>query len=503
MKLITDLMSHQEKAVKKLRKIKVGALFMEQGTGKTRTAIELINIRLLKGRINHVIWLCPCSVKENLRRDIIKHTGTDQKGFITICGIETLSTSARWNNKLLDIAERYSCYFIVDESSKVKNFNAKRTKNIIRLSELCKYRLILNGTPVTRNEVDLFSQMYILDWRILGYKSMWSFAANHMELDEYGKFRRCLNVDYLTDKIAPYAYQVCKDECLDLPEKTYEIVYYNLTDEQDEHYEEIKNIFLSNVDEFDETTIYRLLTALQLVISGKRIEAIIEKEISYTKETEFVPSLEIVTERIKKIKKEEFFSDKYDNPRIEILLDIVKNINSKCIIFAKYTDEIETIIDILNENGYSAAGFYGKMNLKKRQDNIDRFINDVQFLVANKTCAGYGLNLQFCSYVIFYSNDFDYGTRAQAEDRVHRIGQNKNVHIIDICANNKIDERILKSLSNKENLAESIKSEIEGKKDIKEALDSWLSVRSNYNGKRYSRRMKALDKRDLLEENIN
>jgi len=471
--LITKLMSHQEKAVNKLRKIKVGALFMEQGTGKTRTAL----------------WLCPCSVKENLRRDIIKHAGTDLEGFITICGIETLSTSTKWNNKLLDIIERHSCYLIVDESSKVKNFNAKRTRNIIRLSELCKYRLILNGTPVTRNEVDLFSQMYILDWRILGYKSMWSFSSNHIELDEYGKFRRCLNVSYLTDKIAPYAYQICKDQCLDLPPKTYETVYYSLTEKQEVHYEEVKDIFLSEVDEFNETTIYRLLTALQLVISGKKIKTIVSEDNQNV--------------GIKKLEKEEFFNNKYDNPRIQILLNTIQNIDSKCIIFAKYTDEIETILDILDENGYSAAGFYGKMNSKKRQNSIDKFMKDIQFLVANKTCAGYGLNLQFCSYIIFYSNDFDYGTRAQAEDRIHRIGQNQNVHIIDICANNKIDERILKSLANKENLAEAIKAEIEDKKDIKEALNSCLSIRSTYTRKRHSRQMKALDKSDLIEENIN
>lgn len=101
---------------------------MEQGTGKTRTALELINIRLNKGRIDHVIWLCPCSVKETLRRDIIKHTGDEQSDLITICGIETLSTSIKWNSYLLEIANNKSCYLIVDESSKTKNHRAKELK---------------------------------------------------------------------------------------------------------------------------------------------------------------------------------------------------------------------------------------------------------------------------------------------------------------------------------------------------------------------------------------
>jgi len=82
MEFLTTLKEHQKKAVEKLKKIKVNALFMEMGTGKTRTMLEIINIKLNKGKISHVIWLCPCAVKENLRRDIIKHTGNEQKDLI-------------------------------------------------------------------------------------------------------------------------------------------------------------------------------------------------------------------------------------------------------------------------------------------------------------------------------------------------------------------------------------------------------------------------------------
>ena len=107
MRLITEMYSHQIKAVEKLKRIKIGAAYMEMGTGKTRVALELINIRLQKDRIDHVIWLCPCSVKENLKRDIIKHTGEEQE-CITICGIETLSSSIKANSYLLDLVKNKS-----------------------------------------------------------------------------------------------------------------------------------------------------------------------------------------------------------------------------------------------------------------------------------------------------------------------------------------------------------------------------------------------------------
>lgn len=458
--LKTKLYAHQRKAVEKLRHVKVGALYMEQGTGKTRTALELISIRLCASKISHVLWLCPCSVKENLRRDLEKHSDDAP---VEICGIETLSSSYRENARLLRLVKSQKVYLIVDESNLVKNPQAYRTKNIIKISEYCKYKLILNGTPIGKNEKDLFAQWYVLDWRILGYSSFWSFAANHLEYDKDipGKIVRCLNVDYLVRKMSPYTYQVKKSECLDLPPKTYSTKYYYLSDEQETEYDCVKEMFLSNVDEFKPETIYRLLTALQLVLSGRQI-------VSKLKD---------------KIKSVSIFKNPLINPRIECLLDLL-NPDEKTIIFCKFSDEIETITQIINDkygNG-SAVSFYGFLSQKQRQNSLDSFRNASSFLVANKVCAGYGLNLQFCSYVIYYSNDFDFATRCQSEDRVHRIGQTNNVHIIDICAANKLDERILSSLRNKESLANSFKNQIDKYKD-KKSLGRWLDGEDNTGAK--------------------
>lgn len=458
MNLTTDLYEHQKRCVEKLRKIKIGALYMEMGTGKTRTTLELIKLRLDAGKINHVLWLCPCSVKESLRRDLLKHT--DDISMITICGIETLSSSIKVNLELLELVKSKNCYLIVDESNLVKNQRAYRTKNIIRLSEFCTYKLILNGTPISRNEADLYAQWYILDWRILGYKSYWSFAANHIQYDEAvrGKIVKCLNVNYLVKKIAPYSYQVKKDECIDLPPKTYEIDYYELTQEQEKCYSNVADKLMFSVDEFKPYTIYKLFTALQNVISGYNVE--IDKNLNMIKSP--------------------MFKNPKDNPRIKTLLDILKQIDGKILIFCKYTQEIKDICEVLEDE---AVPFYGELNQKERNKNLELFKNDKQYLVANKTCAGYGLNLQFCNYVIYYSNDWDYATRAQSEDRVHRIGQNKNVHYIDICADDTLDKRILKCLSRKERLVDNFKDGIEEEKDNKVSYIERFIYKKNYKGK--------------------
>lgn len=476
MQLNTSLYEHQIKAVDKLSNVKVGALYMEMGTGKTRTALELIKKRLDEGKVNHVLWLCPCSVKESLKRDIKKHASGDLSMF-TICGIETLSSSIRANIALLELVEQKSVYLIVDESNLVKNHKAKRTQNIIRLSESCKYKLILNGTPISKCEKDLFAQWYILDWRILGYRSFWSFAANHLEYDERvkGKIVRCLNVDYLVRKIAPYTYQVKKSECLDLPDKTYSNYYYSMTKEQLEHYDYVAEQLLFEVDELEPHTIYRLFSGLESVISGFRVKV------------------------GDKLTRKPLFKNPMDNPRMQTLFEILDNLDEKVIIFCKYTKEILDIVEIAN-NRYgegSAVAFCGELNQKKRQVNILEFKDSAKFFVANKICAGYGLDLQFCSYVIYYSNDWDYATRGQSEDRVHRIGQDKNVHIVDICASNTLDERIIKCLNRKEDLVASFKKELDRQKD-NNFVDAFIYRRS-YDGVKYAKKSEIKEIDDLKE----
>lgn len=447
--------NHQVNAVEKLVRLKVGALYMEMGTGKTRTALELILRRYNKGKVNHIIWLCPFSIKRSIEREIQKHIGKDLSMF-TICGIETLSSSIKANVNLLQLAKEKKCFLIVDESNLVKNHRAKRTKNIIRLAQYCPYRLILNGMPISRTEADLYAQWYILDWRILGYQSFWSFAQNHVDWDERtrGRIKNIFNVDYLTRKIAPYTYQVTKSECLDLPRKTYGKVYYNLTDEQWVHYNNVANTLLFEIDEMRPETIYRLFTGLQNVISGLWVDP--------TKEPFVIKN---------------FFHHPEENPRIQALMNKLEGVTEKVIIFCRYTHEINHIVTVLNKR-YGpgvAVPFNGEVKHKQRELNLQAFESSAQFFVANKTCAGYGLNLQFCSFVVYYNNDWDYATRSQSEDRVHRIGQQNNVHIIDLCADGTLDERILKCLSRKESLVYSFQRQIESMKnrDIT-AMKEWI-----------------------------
>jgi SNF2 family DNA or RNA helicase len=458
MKIKTDLFEYQRAAVDKLSRLRVGALYMEMGTGKTRVALELVSRRLDAGKVDMVIWLCPCSVKNSLRDDLDKHA-EEWQNQITICGIETLSTSVRAYKELYGPTHEKRCFIIVDESNLVKNPFALRSIHITNIASRCPYRLILNGTPISRNEADLFSQWYLLDPRILGYKSYYSFAANHLEYDDNThRVRRVLNVDYLTEKISPYSVQLKKSDVIKLPAKRTTTRKFYLTQRQWEHYYAVADEFLSSAvldTDMGSVAIYRALTALAEVVAGRKIISPATKPIQH------VP----------------FFLNPLDNPRVDALLGVIGHDlkpDEQCIIWCKYAHDIENVCYALRELGESYATFYGELSLKKRQAELERFRNGVRFLVANKTCAGYGLNLQFCHKAIYYTNDWDWATRAQSEDRIHRIGQQHEVLLIDIYSDAAIDSRILNCLYRKESIAEQFKLRIKSN-NAKE----WLTAKGD------------------------
>ncbi len=456
MRLKNPLLDYQQCAVDKLKKLKVGALFMEQGTGKTITALELCRLRLEAGKVDHILWLCPCSTKQSVKEEIQKQAPPRLRHAVTLCGIETLSRSIRVNDYLLLLTERFRCYLVVDESLLVKNPYTYRSQNVERLSSRCRYKLILNGMPISRNEADLYAQFRILDWRILGYQSYWSFAANHLEWRDGGPVRgKCRNTDYLARKIAPYTVQFLKRDCLALPDKHYDVSYFQLTDGQREHYNEVADALLFRIDEMHPETIYRLFTGLQAVTSGLRVD--------------FCPD----DNGYQHIVTSPFFPNPGENPRLAKVLSHIAAMesaredggkdNGKFILFCNYTYEIDSLCLLLAKLYGDAAvvRFDGSFRPEKRMQELGRFQEGARFLVANRECAGYSLNLQFCHRIIYCSNSWDLATRIQSEDRIHRLGQRSPISIRDICAVDTLDERILSSLHRKARLLESFRQDIQ------------------------------------------
>jgi SNF2 family DNA or RNA helicase len=467
----TTMMEHQKQAVEKLRKVKVSAIYADMGTGKTRMALELAIRRIRAGKVDCVLWCCPVSVKQTIANEVEKHTDcsyemlqpkqTPGPADIYIAGIESLSSSISLNARMIELVESRRCFVVCDESSLIKNHRANRTLAMWRLGERSDYKLILNGTPVSNNEQDLFAQWYFLDHRILGYTSYYSFQANHLEMDpdHPGRVIRAHNVDLLVRKMQPYVYQIRKDECLDLPPKNYSTRWYKMSTRQRWCYDDTKSELLLNVEfaDWESYAIFRLFSGLQKVVGGLTLD---NKHI---------------------------FRDPKNNPRVKLLLETIDDIpdDAKVIIWCKYTHEIESLADVLSE--YGVAKLYGELTPSQRNEELERFRKTDRFLVANKRCGSFGLNLQFCNYAIYYDNDFSWETRQQSEDRIHRVGQNKNCHIIDVVCEESIDTRIQSCLEDKGSLIDSFRKTIDAMKD-KETLARWIDGAEDIPGAKRVRR---------------
>lgn len=467
----TALMPHQVLAVAKMLPSKVGALFMDLGTGKTRTTIEIAKIR--HNKYDRLFWFCPVSLKETIYQEWRKHTdlpaqlikawddkvsneNLPERALVHIVGIESMSSSARVVLAYQALVTEKS-FVIVDESSYIKGHNSMRTERITALSAIAKYRLILTGTPFTQGAVDLYAQMSFLSKKILGYSSFYSFAANHLEYEEKkddmgrkvrtGRIVRVHNTEYLAAKIAPYVYQVSKDECLDLPDKLYETRYFSMTDEQWERYSQAKREILLELEyeDWNSVAIFQLFTALQSIVCG-----FWTRTVPDTKAKEFIT---------------------FAHKRVDLLVHTIASIadTEQIIIWSKYRYAIEEIKKSIEQhygnNAYSE--FHGGIAQSKRNNELEQWKSGgTRFLIATQSAGGHGLTLNNAAYSIFYADSYKYSEREQSESRNHRIGQARRPTYISLCCENSIDERIATALYRKENaLAEFQRSVNRYRKD--------------------------------------
>lgn len=467
----TELLPYQFDAVAKVLPARVNALFMDMGTGKTRTTIELVRIRHKK--IDKVVWCCPKALMTTVFYELLKHTNCTAEEDIYvfdrrttqrriprdrawyIVAIESLSSSRRVTLALNSIITEDS-YVIMDESSYIKGHSALRTQRITLMAERCRYRTILTGTAISQGIVDLYAQMAFLSPKILDYKTFSTFAANHLEYSDAfpGMIVRSHNIPFLAEKIKPYVYQCRKEECLELPEKLFSRRCLQLSDEQRVAYETAKDEYAEKMNEILDrgdthklsVLIFALFTALQSIICGFWNHR--NKEGKMVFET-------------------------LENYRPDMAMNVLRSIpdkEAKVIIWCKYHYALKELNDrICAEFGAGkVAQFHGKVPVARRVAEQERFENRARFLLATQGCGGHGLNLQFCHYQLFYANSFKYSERLQAEDRCHRHGQEYPVTYIDLHTLGTIDDKIGDALDTKGNALQSFRTQIEKvKKDKK------------------------------------
>lgn len=395
------LTENQKQAFEKFKRLKVGALFMKQGTGKTKVALELIKTT----DIDLVLFFCPFSTKNNLQNEINKWTlDIDYK----IIGYETLSSSDKTYVELLEEIEDKKLFIVADESIFIKNDDTKRYKRLMSIAKMSDYRLILNGTPLTKNEWDIYNQMNFLSDKIIGMSKQ-EFLNVFFKKISYKKAGKApkefyklsdVNIDYLHKLIAPYIF-----EC----------------DFQFDKNEEIKHI--------------------RILASGEAQESYNRKK---QKLLNFISKGESIIDQFQNLA----YSCFNDEKRHVEIAKHIKN-KSQIIVFCTLVSEAINVASRLN-----CYLITGDTPLSERSKIIEKFKNDNKALVMTLGTGAYGLNLQFCNKVAFSSITFDYAKTEQAISRIKRIGQENDIEYIYFTSNLGIFNMIFENNEKKRSLKE-------------------------------------------------
>ena len=467
-KFKTKPYAHQMTALEKSWNKETYAYFMEMGTGKTKVLIDNAAMLYDKGKIDGVLIIAPKGViktwyEQELPTHLPDHienvsilwqaniTKTQKEKLdslfepeellhILIMNVEAFSTT-----KGTEFAHKYiSCHntlMVIDESTTIKNPSAKRTKNILKLSTETKYRRIMTGSPVTKNPLDLYSQCEFLDPWLLDFTSYYAFRNRYAEMKTLNVRGRSIqivdkfkNLGELSDQLKEFSYRVLKEDCLDLPEKNWTKRQITLTPDQRKLYIQMKQTALAHLNgkvTSTVTVLTQLMRLHQITCGHFTADDGTTQEIA--------------------------------NNRISELMNVLDEIEGKAIIWANYQHDITNIIkEVVKVHGPgSIVDYYGLTPQDERQNNIRKFQNDdkCRFIVGTPATGGYGITLTAANTVIYFSNGYDLEKRLQSEDRAHRIGQKKNVTYVDIIAEDTVDEKIVKALRDKINIASQVLGE--------------------------------------------
>jgi SNF2 family DNA or RNA helicase len=459
---------HQQDAFNRLWGIKTGALFAGIGTGKTKIAVDLTNVRRVAGLTDSVLVLCPKSVRKSWEREIGVHSQNPgkvhllkqtakrqhdlfvaQKGEFRwyVVSIESLSTG-----RALDMAREFllSCEkpsIVCDESHLIKNPSAGRTKAAQQLASACEFRLIMTGSPIANHVLDLYAQFEFLDSDIIGVRNYYDFRARYAVMGGYENrqivgFR---NVPELMEMLKPYTIEIRKEDVLDLPDVVYERRDIDLTTKQRKIYDTLKRDF--GVEQVTVKSTIELMLRLQQVAGGF-----------------------LAYESADDMGRAKWDVEKIDTfPKIKEILELADELTDRSfIVWCRFRSEIDEVAAALSEKGETVV-LHGDINEEGRDAAVQAYrTGAARFLVANAATGGIGINglQEQPGVMLFYSSSFSSVEREQAIGRVNRSGQVAPLTVVDLVAEGTVDEAVLAALSHKQDVAEYVKSCIGNRESI-------------------------------------
>lgn len=438
-------------------------LLFEMGCGKTLTAIAVMGALYMRKNISKVLIVAPTSVCSVWPKELAEYAdfpfavslmlGDKQKRLEAIKCLENIPSDNLKvavinyesthrdgiNDALSDFAPDL---IIADESQRIKSHSAAQSKAMHKLGDNAKYKLILSGTPVQNNVIDLYSQYRFMDPSVFG-KNFYGFRSKYCRMGGYGNHQIIgyRDIDDLTRREHSVAYRVTKDECLDLPEQTFINRYVEFDASERRIYNELKLSGLAELESGESITAPTVLTKLlrlQQLTGG-----FLQTDGSDRPKKANCAKLEALE---------------------EIVDDYVIEGGKKLVVFARFLSEIKAIEEMLSRKKLQYGCIYGDVPISERGAIVEDFQkNDAtKIFIAQLQTAGLGITLHAASAAVFYSIDFNYANYTQATARIHRIGQKNKCTYIHLLVSNTIDDKVLDAIKRKDDIAKTV-------------VDSWRS----------------------------
>jgi SNF2 family DNA or RNA helicase len=443
----TEPFTHQRAATAFAASMDVGALFMEMGTGKTKSIIDALAIHYGAERLSAVLVICPLTVlrvwEEQLSIHcpveysvVLNHKLSDKEYKLfsaagvglrfMVVGVQSIIHSAgKFAEKFL--LEHPNSAVVVDESHTIKNFDAMRTKRVIELGQMARFRYILTGTPIANNIQDLYSQFQFLDEDIIGSGSFWNFRDRYCVMGGY-EGRQVVgyqNTGELMDTIKPLVHRVTKEECLDLPPKVYQQRYVELPPSSRTIYNKMKAEWSA-----------QSITVKSTIEEMLRLHQVVAGFMGTGDERVVLPAR---------------------SPKLAELEEIIEESAGSMVIWCAHRYELQQVVEMLSAEFGSTqvVQVHGGVTREARAAAVDALQSGrARFLVGTVAAGGTGITATRAKTMVFMSNTFNYVDRIQGEDRVHRIGQTESVTIIDIICADTVEEDVWEALQEKSSVAE-------------------------------------------------
>lgn len=423
---------HQVDALKKLLKKRGGGLFMEMGTGKTKVAIDYANIKEMRKEITQVLVVGPLSTLGVWDSEVRKHSPSETLKWKVI-NYDKIRLR-HYLDELLVYMRAGPTLLICDEGHKLKNPQSKQSKAAYVLGKRAACVLVLTGTPITKHPLDLFGEMRPINDAILGTR--WGvFKKQYAMWGGYGGYQliKFINLKGLMDRVNPWIFLANKDDCLDLPKRTHEVVPVNLGKSR-AVYEQMAR---ESVVEFEDGSVAEAPIVLTRLLRLSQCTG------GYLR-TDDGTYQNVGTEK----------RDTLDR----LLGEFIEQDREKVVIFVRFLKELKDAGEVAKAHGYHVLPLYGAVKQRIRDQRIAEF-EETELptcFIAQISTGSLGISLTAASEAIFYSHTYDYAEFAQACDRLHRIGQRHPVTYYHLIARDTVDEAVWMALKTKRSIAELV-----------------------------------------------